>query len=69
MELCKRRPERYTPNVLDACEKHVEVNLYICERVQTVEDEKQAYELNVDSSIPSLFLSHRLFQLLFSYIQ
>jgi len=44
MELCRRRPERNPSLVLDACEKHVEVNLYICERAQTIEQEKQLIE-------------------------
>ena len=41
MELCKRRPEQYEPFVMDACLKHVGVNLYVCERAQTIEDERQ----------------------------
>jgi carboxypeptidase T len=45
MELCKRRPEQYSPRVLDACWKHVGVNLYVCERAQTVEEEKKECEL------------------------
>ena len=44
MELCKRRPERDESKVLDACWKHVGVNLYVCERAQTVEDEKTECE-------------------------
>ena len=44
MELCKRRPERIPAFVLDACWKHVGVNLYVCERAQTIEQEKQMIE-------------------------
>jgi len=40
MELCNHRPEQRPSKVLDACWKHVGVNLYVCERAQTVEDEK-----------------------------
>ncbi len=40
MELCRRRPERSSSLVLDTCWKHVGVNLYICERAQTIEEEK-----------------------------
>jgi len=41
VELCERRPEIRPDKVLDACWKHVGVNLYVCERAQTVEEEKQ----------------------------
>jgi len=47
MELCKRRPERDESKVLDACWKHVGVNLYVCERAQTVEDEKIDCKRNI----------------------
>jgi carboxypeptidase T len=40
IELCRRRPERIAERVIDACWKHVGVNLYVCERAQTVEKEK-----------------------------
>lgn len=46
MELCRHRPERYTPYVIDACVKHVGVNLYVCERAQTIEAEKRNLENN-----------------------
>ena len=41
IELCERRPERNPEKVFDACWKHVGVNLYVCERSLTVEEEKQ----------------------------
>jgi len=41
VELCKYRAPRDTTQVLDACWKHVGVNLYICERSLTVENEKE----------------------------
>ena len=41
VELCKYRAPRDTIQVLDACWKHVGVNLYICERSLTVENEKE----------------------------
>lgn len=56
MELCKRRPERYEPYVLDACWKHVGVNLYVSERAQTVNEEKKQYE-NTIVFDPFSFLS------------
>ncbi|MBU0496387.1 MAG: hypothetical protein KKC68_03245 [Candidatus Thermoplasmatota archaeon] len=40
IELCKRRPEKNPTEVLNACWKHVGVNLYVCQRSQTVEQEK-----------------------------
>jgi carboxypeptidase T len=43
IELCRRRPERNPDRVLDACWKATGVNLYICERALTVEDEKINY--------------------------
>ena len=46
IELCSRRPERTTSRVLDACWKHVGVNLYICERSVNIEQEKNDYYLN-----------------------
>lgn len=42
MELCRRRPERSSTLVLDACWKHVGVNLYICGRAQTIKQDKQS---------------------------
>jgi hypothetical protein len=44
MELCRRRPELTTSYVLDACWKHVGVNLYVCERAQTIDQEKRMLE-------------------------
>jgi len=41
VELCERRPEIDPEKVFDACWKHVGVNLYICERSSTVEEEKK----------------------------
>jgi len=58
MELCRRRPERNPSLVLDACEKHVEVNLYICERAQTIEQEKQMMESKISKG---LFFDHTIF--------
>ena len=46
VELCKRRAERMTSLVLDACWKHVGVNLYICERSINIQQEKHAYYCN-----------------------
>lgn len=46
VELCKRRAERITSLVLDACWKHVGVNLYICERSINIEQEKNDYYFN-----------------------
>ncbi|MDG6228715.1 MAG: M14 family metallopeptidase [Candidatus Thermoplasmatota archaeon] len=58
MELCRRRPERNPSLVLDACEKHVEVNLYICERAQTIEQEKHMKESKISKG---LFFDRALF--------
>jgi carboxypeptidase T len=41
VELCEQRPEWIPEKVLDACWKHVGVNLYVCERSLTVEEEKK----------------------------
>ena len=41
IELCRNRPENYVPRLLDALWNHVGVNLYVCERSWTVEDEKK----------------------------
>jgi carboxypeptidase T len=41
IELCRTRPEKNPDRVLDACWKHVGVNLYVCERSWTVEEEKK----------------------------
>lgn len=46
MELCKTRNPRDPPIILDACIKHVGVNLYICERASTIEVVKQGLALN-----------------------
>jgi hypothetical protein len=46
IELCSRRPEKIPSRVLDACWKHVGVNLYICERSENIEQEKNDYYLN-----------------------
>jgi hypothetical protein len=37
MELCKRRAPTSPTVVLDACLKHVGVNLYVCERAPSIE--------------------------------
>lgn len=57
MELCRRRPERITSFVLDACWKHVGVNLYVCERAQTIDQEKQMLETQKTKDIFQLPLS------------
>lgn len=44
MELCARRTEWYEPRVIDTCVKHVGVNLYVCERAQSIDDEKKECE-------------------------
>jgi len=41
IELCSHRPEFNTNKLLDALWNHVGVNLYVCERSWTVEDEKE----------------------------
>ncbi|MCK4415596.1 MAG: hypothetical protein KAU84_00440, partial [Thermoplasmatales archaeon] len=41
VELCERRPEMNPEKVFDACWKHVGVNLYVCEKSLTVEEEKK----------------------------
>jgi len=46
IELCRRRSDQSTSRVLDACWKHVGVNLYICERSENIEQEKNDYYLN-----------------------
>lgn len=55
MELCKHRPERYEPYVLDACWKHVGVNLYVCERAQLVEEEKLEVEKEINPFSKNFF--------------
>lgn len=42
VELCERRPEVNSVKVLDACWKHVGVNLFVSERSWTIEAEKAA---------------------------
>lgn len=44
IELCQRRPELNPERVLDACWKHVGVNLFVCQRSWTVEQEKTEVE-------------------------
>jgi len=44
VELCERRPEMNPDRVLDACWKHVGVNLFVSERSWTVEQEKTEVE-------------------------
>ena len=41
IELCRNRPERYIPRLLEALWNHVGVNLYVCERSWTIEEEKK----------------------------
>jgi carboxypeptidase T len=53
IELCQRRPELNTDRVLDACWKHVGVNLFVSERSWTIEAEKEA--VNQRSPLFSLF--------------
>ena len=43
IELCRRRPEISPTRVLDACWKHVGVNLYVCEKSWTLEQEMEKY--------------------------
>jgi len=57
MELCRHRPERNPDRVFDACWKHVGVNFYVCERAQTIEDEKQDCLSSSQKSIYSPFLN------------
>lgn len=41
IELCRRRTEYNENKVFEACWKHVGVNLYVCERAQTIEQDKK----------------------------
>lgn len=61
MELCRRRPEKNPSLVLDACQKHVGVNLYICERSQTINQEKQMIEKKTNKGYFSIILSFNNF--------
>jgi len=54
IELCDHRPERDPRKVLDACWKHVGVNLYVCERSWTIDEEKKE---GTSLHIPSLYAS------------
>jgi hypothetical protein len=54
IELCNHRPEMDPRKVLDACWKHVGVNLYVCERSWTIEEEKREC---APLKMPSLFSS------------
>lgn len=49
MELCKTRVPKDPSTVLDTCIKHVGVNLYICERAQSIDIEKIDTSLNLFS--------------------
>jgi carboxypeptidase T len=44
IELCSHRPEFNVNRLLDALYNHVGVNLYVCERSWTIEDDKKDYE-------------------------
>ena len=46
VELCSHRPEFNINRLMDALWKHVGVNLYICERSWTIEEEKRQSETN-----------------------
>ena len=65
IELCRRRPERLPSKVLDACWKHVGVNLYVCERSWTIEQEKkESLKLRTNSWIHNLLDSSELGKIL-----
>jgi hypothetical protein len=63
MELCRRRPERISSLVLDACWKHVGVNLYVCERAQTIDEEKQTISNGITKDIQFPYLSDNILAL------
>jgi len=46
VELCKYRSPSSFTHVFDACWKHVGVNLYVCERSWTVEEEKKLSQIS-----------------------
>lgn len=62
MELCRHRPERNPAEVFDACWKHVGVNLYVCERSQTIENEMKiiapTYHFDPFEHIISIFSNY-----------
>jgi len=60
VELCKRRAERMTSLVLNACWKHVGVNLYICERSIHIQQEKNDYYMNPQLSQFIYYLKQQL---------
>jgi len=68
MELCKHRPERYEPYVLDACWKHVGVNLYVCERAQTVEEEKLEFKQEYTPFLERFFSQNLLSEFISKYL-
>lgn len=49
IELCSHRPEFNTNRLLQALWNHVGVNLYVCERSWTIEEEKNQYYKKVPS--------------------
>jgi hypothetical protein len=61
VELCSRRTEYNYDKVIDACWKHVGVNLYVAERAQTIKEDKE--------TMKSPFISplQIIFEHLFSY--
>jgi len=50
VELCKYRSPRNFNHVFDACWKHVGVNLYVCERSWTIEEEKKLSQISRSNS-------------------
>lgn len=50
VELCKYRSPRSFTQVFDACWKHVGVNLYVCERSWTLEEEKKLSQISWSNS-------------------
>ncbi|MCK5031728.1 MAG: hypothetical protein KAR64_09695, partial [Thermoplasmatales archaeon] len=50
VELCKYRSPSSFTHVFDACWKHVGVNLYVCERSWTIEEEKKLSQISRSNS-------------------
>jgi hypothetical protein len=46
IELCKYRSPKNYNHMIDTCWKHVGVNLYVCERSWTIEEEKEKYYIS-----------------------
>jgi len=63
VELCSRRTEYLKTRVMETCLEHTGVNLYICERAQTVESERHGkinqppYEfwINIDNILKNIY--------------